>query len=226
MRLQARTITQTLGAVNPDAIIPVVVAVTVVVATLATSLVQAKKARANLAALGERLGLKLETQGRYFKKHRLVGERRGKPAQILSYTTGAGKSQQRWVAVIVSVKATGGLTFSLGQRMPFSDVLARLFRKKREATGDTPFDKKWALTTNQPDFMRAALLPEMREKITQLSARSLASGGRYKLERTEIQYAEQGSFSNAKLCARFEEIAEIVCDLADAVEVYADLQKN
>jgi len=66
----------------------------------------------------------------------------------------------------------------------------------------------------------------MREKITQLSARGLASGGRYKLELNAIQYAEQGSFSNPKLCARFQEIAEVVSDLADAVEVYAELQKK
>jgi hypothetical protein len=64
----------------------------------------------------------------------------------------------------------------------------------------------------------------MREKILRLSGGSMASGC-FKLEFNKVQYAEQGSFSSAKLCARFAEVAELVCDLADVVEVFTEVQK-
>jgi len=188
------------------------------------AVVQAKKARVNLEALGGRLGLKLDTQGRYFKKYRLLGEFRGRPVEVFSYTTGSGRSKRTWAAVAVQVKATGGLTFSLKRRMTFFEVVAKLFRKNEAKIGDETFDKKWVLTTNRPDFMCTALLPEMREKILRLSGGSFASGF-YKCETYKVQYAEQGSFATAKVCARFDNLAALVCDLADVVEVGAELQK-
>ena len=72
--------------------------------------------------------------------------------------------------------------------------------------------------------MRSALLPELRENISRLSGRGLTSAN-FKNELYTVQYSEQGSFSSAKLCARFEEIAGLVCDLADVVEVYAEVKK-
>jgi hypothetical protein len=209
---------------NPDAIIPIVMVAVVGAVLFALASLQTKKTGANLAALGDKLKLVLDTKGRWVKKHRLIGELRGKPAEIFSYTTGSGKSQQRWVAISVGVKTSGGLTFSLKRRMTLFEFVARLFRKNETGTGNAAFDKKWVLITNQPQFMQTALLPEMREKIMRLSGGALASG-RYTLVLQKVQYAEQGSFSSAKFCARFEEIAGLVCDLADVVEIGAELQK-
>jgi hypothetical protein len=211
---------------NASAIIPVVVVTSVAVAVIALSLVQAKKASNNLLVRGDKLGLRLDTQGRYFKKHRLTGELRGKPAEVFAYTTGSGKTRQSWAAIAVRAKAASELTFSLKQRTPFFDIVARLFRKNVVGSGDLSFDKKWSLQSNQPDFMRSALLPEMRGNITRLNAGGLASGGHYKYELNTVQYAEPGTFSNAKFCARFPKIAEIVCDLADVADVYTELQKE
>jgi hypothetical protein len=209
---------------NPDVIFPIVMVATVAAVVIVISIIQAKKAKANLIALGDKLGLSLETQGRYFKKHRLTGLLSGKAVEVFSYTTGAGKSKRTWAAVSVRVKASGGLTFSLKRRLSLFEFVAKLFRKNSVELGDAAFDKKWVLTTNQPDFMRVALLPEMREKIMRLSGGSMASG-HYKCERDTVQYAEQGSFSSAKVCTRFAAIAGLVCDLADVVEIRAEVQK-
>ena len=67
-------------------------------------------------------------------------------------------------------------------------------------------------------------MPELREKIMRLSGGSMASGY-YKCEGFTVQYAEQSSFSSGKLCARFEVLAGLVCDLADVVEIGAEVQK-
>lgn len=196
------------------------------VAVLAVPLALYKggKAKANLMTIGDKLGLRLDVTGRYFKKYRLVGELRGKTVEFFSYTTGSGKSQQRWAAIAVGVKAANGLTFSLKRRMAIFEFIARRFRKNAVETGDTTFDKDWVLSTNQPDFMRAALLAEMREKILRLSGGGLSSAN-YKYELQTVQYAEQGSFGSAKLCGRLEEIAGLLCDLADGVEVYAEVKR-
>ncbi len=186
--------------------------------------VQAKKARANLTVLGDKLGLNMATAGRFFKKYRLVGEVRGKAVEVFSYTTGSGKSQQRWVAIVVAVRAAGGLTFTLKRRFTLFEFIARQFRKNAVEIGDAAFDQQWVLTTNHATFMRSALLPEMREKILRFGGRGWSSGN-FKYETYKVQYAEQGSFSDAKLCARFEEMVSLLCDLSDAIEVYADLQK-
>lgn len=204
--------------------IPAIIFVSVVLVILFVVLRQEKDAKANLTRLGDKLGLRLDVQGRFFKKYRLVGELRGKTAEFFSYTTGSGKSQQRWVAIAVGVKATSGLAFSLKRKMSIFEFIARMFRKNSVETGDVVFDKAWALTTNQPDFMRAALLAEMREKILRLSGGGLSSAN-YQYNFHTVQYSEQGSFGSAKLCARLEEIAGLVCDLADVVEVYAEVKK-
>ena len=209
---------------NADAIIPIVMVLTVALAVIVIAIFQAKKAKANLVALGDKLGLALKTEGSLFKKHRLTGTLRGKSVEVFGYTTGSGKSQRRWVAISVRIKATGGLTFSLKRRSSVFDFVAKLFRKNSVEIGDVAFDKKWVLITNQPDFMRTALLPELREKIMGLSGGSVASG-HYKCEGFTVQYAEQSSFSSAKLCTRFEGLAGLVCDLTDVVEIGAEVQK-
>jgi hypothetical protein len=212
------------GDVNIDAIIPVAIGVFVIAGLLTLSFVQVGRSRKNLEALGAKLGLKPVTTGRVFKKTRLTGQLRGRPAEIFSYTTGSGKSQQNWAAVAVQVKSTGGLTFSLKRRMTLFDFIARLFRKNEVGVGDTDFDKNWVLTTNQPDFICAALLPEMREKI-QRSVKAGRFSGHYALALYKVSYAEQGSFSTREVCERIESVVDGVCDLADMVEVGAELQK-
>jgi len=224
LQLHVSELHQKLRAVNFEAFIPIIVVGLAILLITVITFFQTKKARANLVALGDKLGLKLETEGKYFKKYRLTGLLRGKPVTIFSYTTGSGKSKRTWAAISSRPNASGWLTFSLKRRMTIFEFVAKLFRKNSIETGDAAFDKKWVLTTNRPDFLRMALLPELREKIMRLSGGSMASGY-YKCELSMVQYAEQGSFSSEKLCTRFGELAGLVCDLAAMVEVGAELQK-
>ena len=215
-----------LGDVNVDAITPFVIVPAVLGAGIfSVVILLSKRACRNLETLGAKLGFHVHTTGRFFKKARLTGQLRGRRAEIFSYTTGSGKYQQNWVAAEIKIKSAGRLRFSLKPRMVVFDFVARFFRKNETGVGDVTFDKKWVLTTNQPDFMRAALLPEMREKIQRMG-KGRASTGHYKLVSDKVSYAEQGSFSSVKVCARIEEVVEVVCDLADAVQVGAELRQR
>jgi len=209
--------------VYTDAILSIVILPGVLLAFAGVAIYQAKQAGKNFVAMADKLGLTLETTGRFFKKHRLTGQLRGKPVEVFSYTTGAGKSRRTWAAMAVAVGKTGGLTFSLERKVAFIDFFARLFRKIDVKTGDEVFDQQWLLKTNQPELMRAILLPELRQKLMRYAGDGISSPG-FKLETYRVQYSEQGSFSTMKVCRRIEECTGLLCDLADAVEVGAEMQ--
>ena len=116
----------------------------------------------------------------------------------------------------VTARKTGGLTFSLERRVAFLDFFARFFRRNEAKTGDASFDSNWVLKTNRPEFMQAALLPEMRAKIIQFTGDGV-SRPNFKLEGFRVVYSESGSFSSDKVCDRIAQAADIVCDLVDAV---------
>lgn len=213
-----------LPPVNSDNILAALIPGAVVVAIVAVIVVQNKKTKANLAALAQQLGFSVETTGRFIKKTRLVGQLRGKAMEIFGYTTGSGKTQKHWASIAVQVTKTGGLTFSLEQRVAFFDAIARLFRKNEAKVGDATFDERWVLKTNQPEFMQAALLPELREKLMRFSGSGISSPS-FKLAGSRVQYSELGSFSSEKMCRRLAECTGLLCELADIVEVGAEMQR-
>jgi len=205
-----------------DSVYPLLIPVGVVIATLAFWYVQRRRSKANFAALVSKLELQID---KHSGELRATGERRGRTLTVFTYTTGFGKSKRRWVAVAAHVKDVGRLTFSLKQRVPIIDLILQLFRKCETKVGDQAFDKKWVMVTNRPDYMSAAVLPEMREKMSRLGGNFLSDSS-YKLDLYTLQYAQQGSFANAKLCARLAEQAELVCDLADVMEVGEEMKKS
>jgi hypothetical protein len=75
------------------------------------------------------------------------------------------------------------------------------------------------LETNEPEFFRAALVPEVRAKIM---AAPTGSSGNFKLETTSVCYAERGTFADANDGARFEQLLPLLHDLADIAEVSAE----
>lgn len=209
---------------HAEAFIPICIVAVVLAVSFVAGYFQTKKAGENLAKLATRLGLALATTGKYFKKHSLTGELRGRTAEVFNYTTGAGKSKQTWSALAVTAKKTGGLTFTVERRVAFLDLFSRVFRKNEVKTGDAVFDKSWVLKTNRPDFMQAALLPEMRTKLLRFADGSIAAPS-FKLETQRVVYAERGSFSSEKICDRIEAAVDVLSDLADVVEVGAEMKE-
>lgn len=184
---------------------------------------QGKRAEANVRAMAGALGLQFDPQpptlGIFYSGARAAGQRRGRRVEIFPFATGSGKSRIQWCAVSATV-AGGGLTFHL-RRQGFGTKVMELFGAKEIQVGDAEFDQAWFIQTNQPEYFRAALLPELRAKISRLvrelgtSARSLE----FKLESGTVRYAEIGAFANGDTCQRCQRAAEIVCDLAEVAEV-------
>lgn len=212
-----------MAGVTLDVILPFIVVCLVIGAAFAAQVVQSLRARANLTALADRLGLSLESEGRFLKKHRLSGEFRGRPLRIFSYTTGSGKSRRTWAALAVGAHPRGELAFTLKRRPALVDGLLRLFRKNEAATGDGSFDRRWILVTRQPELMATVLIPELRERVNACCTGTSCS---LKLSGHELLHAEQGSFGTKRVCGRLEALAALAADLATAAETASELQSG
>ena len=199
-------------------------AVMLLVAGLAVwlAVVQSRRVAANLRALAQRLGLDYveENKAGWVTNHLVTGQRDGREVRFFSFITRTGKSSTTWRAVSVRPRAIGDLLFHF-QPQGLGTKLKELFGAREIVTGDAPFDAAWFLETNQPEFLRAALVPEVRAKL--LAAHATARAGEnFKLEEAAVRYAEHGSFGDPADCARFEQLLPVLHDLADIAEVSAE----
>lgn len=186
-----------------------------------------KRTAETLRQMAERLGLQFTAQpptlGIFPNGARATGQLRGKQVDLFPFSTGSGKSRVSWCAVSATVPVTTSLTFKL-QRQGFSTKVMELFGAKEIQVGDAEFDRAWFIQTNQPDYFREALLPELRGKINAL-VRDLGTQARrmeFKLEKNVVRYAEIGTFASEGSCQRCLRATDIVCDLADIAEVFAE----
>jgi hypothetical protein len=170
----------------------------------------------NLQGLATRLGLEFVPARNWFKQSRIVGTRRARAVQIFTYLDTS--SDGAYAAVTAQTVMVGPLRFVL-KKQGFSTMLTELFGMPKIFTGDEEFDAAWFVQTNQPEFMRALLLPELRAKL--MTVRQAGAKGKFELRGGEIKYTEAGLFADTKLSERFAALADIICDLADAVEVAA-----
>lgn len=151
--------------------------------------------------------------GLFYPEPRASGRIRGKGVALYNYTTGSGKSRRTWSAVAVTFAADGGLTLAVS-RQGFVTAVKSFFGAKEITVSHAEFDRAWFIQTNQPDFIRAALLPEVQEKFRPFK-------GAFKLEHGEATYVEEGAFSDEARCQRFAAATALACDLADIAEVHA-----
>lgn len=192
---------------------------------LRLGLSQRKKTRERLTQLAARQRLALEEKkeplgGRSFA---VAGVRDGRRVRFWSYVTGGSKSQQHWVVVGVEPRQSGGLTFNL-QGQGWGTKLAEFFGAKEIQVGDPAFDEKWFVRTNRPETFGAALLPEIRAKLTAL--RDGGARGVFRMEDGFVAYVQQGFLMNEKTLALLERVLPVLFDLADVVEVLASEPKS
>ncbi len=207
-----------------EVFVPVVFIAVIAIFVLLTR-VAAKKSSANLRRVAESLGLSADADnpGFFQGEPHATGTVRGKQVVMGTYSTGSGKSRTHWCFISAYPGRDGGLSFSL-RRQGFGTRVMEVFGWKEIQVGDPAFDARWFVQTNQPDFFRAALVPEIRTRIDELSNASRVRDGHLQLEKGAVRYAEQGSFSNDAIAERVGRAAEVVLDLADLAEVYASEQ--
>ncbi len=191
------------------AVVPIVLIWAIVKAT--------RRIRENMVRLATDLGLQLDplepAKGWLAQPQRVVGHIRGKAVLIHTYTTGAGKSRHTWTALVVTPNLKGDLTFSLS-RQGFGVRVLQLFGAKEITVGNREFDDTWFVQTNEPEFLRVALLPELQQKFRPFR-------GTFKLENSAVAYVEEGAIQNDERRLRFVQAADLVCDLANVAEVHA-----
>ena len=182
---------------------------------------QGKRTRERLQVLADSLGLELEppviTLGLFYGLPRAKGLLRGKHVAFFNYTTGAGKTRKTWSAITARPSVTTSLTFSL-KKQGFGTKIAGWFGAKEITVGEPVFDAAWFVQTNRPDFLRAALVPELQAKL--LAAQRAGASGHFELKDGMVKYVELGSFTTARI-ARFPTLMDLTCDLADVAEVSA-----
>jgi hypothetical protein len=210
------------ASVQNQHLISAVLFVLILLVILLVGFFASVRSKKNLSALGQKLGLLLETKGRFFKEYSLTGTLKGRRFSVFSYTTGSGKSKQRWAAAAVELTTRNCPSFKLGRRLPFLDFFAKFVRKNEAKTGDAAFDEKWVLTAPQPERVQIFLLPELRQKIAGLLERG-PSAATLSLEAGRLLYSEQGSFSSTAVCDRIARVADLLEELAAAVEIASEL---
>jgi hypothetical protein len=183
-----------------------------------------RQAGENLDRLAATLGLQREIKapglGGFHPALKISGQVRGKRIEVFPFSTGSGKSRVQWSAISATPLAEGGLTFEL-RPQGLDTKLMEMFGSREIQVGDPAFDRAWFIQTNQPDFLRAALVPELREKIGALAREAGVRGAQLQLEHGVVRYAEHGSLSDSRRCDRLGRALDAVCDLADVAEVFA-----
>jgi hypothetical protein len=176
-----------------------------------------KKLRAEFASWALAQGL-TPKEGSWWKTWPSAeGVRFGRNVRVQTFTTGSGKSRITWVEVAVSGVA-GRLELEL-VRQGFGTKIAEWFGAREVTVGDAAFDARWFVRTNREEFVRAALLPEMRARIDAvagLGGRSLkieAKGG-------VVRYVEQGGITTASM-RRAEQVFPLLDELVALAEVEA-----
>ena len=184
--------------------------------------VQQRRSAANLRALALRLGLDFFDDKKSGWESILVvtGKHEGREITFNTFTTGSGKSRVNWRGVSVRPRTIGGLLFHF-RPQGLRTKLAELFGTNEITVGDAAFDAAWFLETNEPEFLRAALVPEVRAKLMAAHA-DAGTDGNFKLQQTAVVYAEHGTFADPNDCARFELLLPVLHDLADIAEVSAE----
>jgi len=146
-----------------------------------------------------------------------VGTRAGRRVEVSTFTTGSGKSRTTWLAVIVK-GVPGRLELSL-VRQGFGTKVSEWFGTKEIEVGDAAFDARWFVRTNRPEFVAAALLPEIRTRIDEVAA----LGGRslkIEVQAGQAKYVEQGGVTT-KSMQRAERVFPLLEELVALAEVEA-----
>lgn len=199
-------------------IIPVLFFVLITAGMLAWGITTHKRMMEQFRAWAAALGLEVKSGKGWTASPEAEGMRGGRILRVNTFTTGSGKSRQVWLAAGMATGVRGGLELEF-KRQGFATTVAEWFGAKEVKVGEPGFDGRWFVRTNRPEFVRAALLPEMRTRIDEAGT----LGGRaIKIEVKDgwARYVEQGGV-NPKACARVERLLPLLEELAVLADVAA-----
>lgn len=178
---------------------------------------------ARLREMAARLGLE------YFEKPASVGflpptpivtgDFGGRRAQVHEFTRGSGKNRTYWVAARLQCSGGGSLKLSLRtQGSALYEKLAGMFGYKDIDVGDRAFDSVFSISGSDEEFIKAALIPEIRARLVAFWPG--ARGGRIRVEDGEAVYEEMGNLAKERCRANVEKSLPVLADMAAIAEVH------
>ena len=152
------------------------------------------------------------------RARRVEGVRSGSPIQIYQYTVSSGNNSTTYTTVRAEVANPRALSFKFSRE----GLMARLGKAlgmQDVTTGDARFDDAIRVKCNDPDFIRQALIPRIREKFLSIWEQHKARGA-IVLEGSRLSYDETGVIRNERARERIAAVADLIGDLAGVVLFY------
>ena len=113
----------------------------------------------------------------------------------------------------------GSLKLNLrAQGSALYEKVAGMFGYKDIVVGDPVFDSVFAVGGSDEEFIKAALIPEIRARLIAFWPK--AGGGRIKVEDGEAVYEEMGNFSRERCREHLEKAFPVLADMAAIAEVH------
>ncbi|MCC5839807.1 MAG: hypothetical protein JJT96_06765 [Opitutales bacterium] len=149
------------------------------------------------------------------------GDLSGFRVLIRKYTQGSGKNQSTYTESVVSFRTPLPFRFTLSLESLFTRI-GKSLGLRDIPTGDPFFDERFYLRGNDPEKVRLALFPEIRERLLAWQ-RTHKAGGSFEARDAAIRYYEQGSLSRPGDIRRFEEVTRILVELAEILDVLGSM---
>lgn len=153
------------------------------------------------------------------KATEVSGDYRGGPLKIWHFTRGSGKNSTPYIGMRLGVNNPRGLTFKFHEE-GFLSGIGKTFGMEDVQVGDSRFDDEFIVKCSDPEFIRMALLPEIKERFYQAYEAHKAHG-LIKLEEDELYYEEDGRIRSEEVRARFTAVLDLCVDLRETVNVYS-----
>lgn len=184
----------------------------------------------HMRLLGEQLGVPVSGGEPFFpsiewlsfikKPTRVSGDYRGGQLEIWHFTRGSGKNSSPYIGMRLGLDNPRGLSFKFHKEGFFSKIGKKLGMEDVQV-GDSRFDKEFIVKCSDPDFIRTALLPEIKERFYHAFDEHGAAGT-IELREMELYYEEGGRIRSDELRARFAALIDLCADLRETVYVYND----
>lgn len=181
-----------------------------------------EKTRKNFAALADALGFSIvqpRTRAISSESRRIVGKRGGRTVDVYATIRDQGRHIEKQSVVAMTVRNPRQLTLSIG-RGRLSGLGAVFAGDRAVVSGDAEFDRSVQLRSNDPGYIAAALLPEVRQRI--VLAWQQGTHGELAVRIGEIRYEEIGALEDARALPRVRALVDLMCDLAEIVEAYSE----
>ena len=148
---------------------------------------------------------------------RIEGERRGCDVSIYHYSTG-GKNSTTYATVRIAVDNPKELKLGFS-RESMLGKLGKTLGMQDVQTGDQRFDDMFVVKCSDPEFIKQALLSEIKKRFYEVWEKHKSQGS-ITLKQEVFAYTEVGMIRSEATRNRIAVAVELMCDLGGIVKFY------